>query len=591
MNQAARRKRAEEYIELSGLTDEQRAVCDRFLETDDSFVVRACPGSGKTRTAGALFACAMVLHERRHSGVATVSYSNVAWREVSAQLGRLARPTVPAWPHFLGTIHRFVNRHLALPFGHIPMGIGAKRLEIMGPSSEAWVKTALHVNAVAAYSPLAGCYRKGCNASNLTYDRHGNPRRTIPRKQPRCDQEHCLSVKKRMVESGYANDDDSMYWGMRSLELQGIAAAVATRFPVIIVDEAQDTSDVQMAIIEQLADAGARLIVIGDPDQAIYEFNGARPELFVALAEKWPRLGFAGTFRCSQLISKATQRFSSMETPMSAVGDAADCGTRPTVVRYRREQAADLPGAFVERAKSAGIAEDSCVLLARGTGLVGEMQGGGAWPKGPGSETRRLARAAILCDLGEFGDAHQEVMRSVLRMGYDTEAMGANYETVKKVGIRRFRRETWALLRNLPSTDLTLHDWAQQLRPPVAACLDRLGIVPPVNLRQSFLKGSKCQDALATVVELRGHTRGVLCKTVHQAKGETFDAVMVACRKQDIGRWLKPTKAGAEDQRIGYVAMTRARRMLVLAVPEDTAQKHLDEFAEHFDIEEGVLPE
>ena len=49
----------------------------------------------------------------------------------------------------------------------------------------------------------------------------------------------------------------------------------------ILVDEAQDLSSIQWELMETLASENGNLFVVGDPDQAIYEWRGASPNLFV----------------------------------------------------------------------------------------------------------------------------------------------------------------------------------------------------------------------------------------------------------------------------------------------------------------------
>ncbi len=73
----------------------------------------------------------------------------------------------------------------------------------------------------------------------------------------------------------------------RLLEDDAIAGAIARRFDEILVDEYQDTSLAQAAIIKRIADSGkARWFVVGDPKQSIYAFRNARPENFAeAIAE------------------------------------------------------------------------------------------------------------------------------------------------------------------------------------------------------------------------------------------------------------------------------------------------------------------
>lgn len=53
------------------------------------------------------------------------------------------------------------------------------------------------------------------------------------------------------------------------------------RLHYIQVDEAQDSSDKQFGLVSLLADHHKNLFIVGDPDQTIYEWRGARPEILV----------------------------------------------------------------------------------------------------------------------------------------------------------------------------------------------------------------------------------------------------------------------------------------------------------------------
>ena len=66
------------------------------------------------------------------------------------------------------------------------------------------------------------------------------------------------------------------YWAYETLKREPkILAALAHRYPQIVVDEAQDIGSMQVALLELLASAGSEITLIGDPNQAIFEFCGA----------------------------------------------------------------------------------------------------------------------------------------------------------------------------------------------------------------------------------------------------------------------------------------------------------------------------
>ena len=73
---------------------------------------------------------------------------------------------------------------------------------------------------------------------------------------------------------------DDLLTGLRDAltrEGSGMAERLAERWPVVMVDEFQDTDDIQTAIFDRMAAAPGHqaLLMVGDPKQAIYQFRGA----------------------------------------------------------------------------------------------------------------------------------------------------------------------------------------------------------------------------------------------------------------------------------------------------------------------------
>ena len=60
------------------------------------------------------------------------------------------------------------------------------------------------------------------------------------------------------------------------------------KFQYILIDEFQDINPVQYDIIRMLAKPGDNLFIVGDDDQSIYRFRGARPEIMLHFPEDYP---------------------------------------------------------------------------------------------------------------------------------------------------------------------------------------------------------------------------------------------------------------------------------------------------------------
>ena len=88
------------------LSKTQRKV---VFEKEGKFVVRACPGSGKTYSVAARLADRMSKWQLDYQGIAAISFTNAAWQEIERQVTthfKIEKP-IP-YPHFLGTIDSFV---------------------------------------------------------------------------------------------------------------------------------------------------------------------------------------------------------------------------------------------------------------------------------------------------------------------------------------------------------------------------------------------------------------------------------------------------------------------------------------------------
>lgn len=78
------------------------------------------------------------------------------------------------------------------------------------------------------------------------------------------------------------------------------------RFRFVIVDEYQDTDPAQVALLRGLAGDGRDLVVVGDPDQAIYAFRGADVSGILGFPEQFPTRGGAPA---PVLSLRSTRRF------------------------------------------------------------------------------------------------------------------------------------------------------------------------------------------------------------------------------------------------------------------------------------------
>lgn len=83
------------------------------------------------------------------------------------------------------------------------------------------------------------------------------------------------------------------------------------RFQYVLVDEFQDINTIQYRTIRMLAGYKDHLFIVGDDDQSIYHFRGARPELMLNFTKDYPKacqVLLDVNYRCSSRILKASQK-------------------------------------------------------------------------------------------------------------------------------------------------------------------------------------------------------------------------------------------------------------------------------------------
>ncbi|MGO9566981.1 MAG: UvrD-helicase domain-containing protein [Desulfomonilaceae bacterium] len=579
-------ERLSAYIHSDELTDEQRAIC----RESGSFVVRACPGSGKTRTVGTRLAWRMAHWNRRRSGIAALSFTNVAWQEIGHYMhDTLGFPSSPPHPHFLGTIDSFVNSFILSPFGHVVMKCSRKP-EVVHPAS------ALH-SFVQGFKQrsLGPCMKTGCKPTSFAIAPNGGLEWCGERRQPACNRDHCGEMKRVMVQAGYALPTDAMYWGMKVVsDHPGVARILAMRFPEIIIDEAQDTTDIQYEILMQLWQGGSHVIMVGDPDQSIFEFSGGRPDRFLAFETACNKtLQLSKNFRSSRKICEATCLFSRENSrALESAGPWRDFPAKPSLLRYDPKQPTQVMDRYLEFLEAWALDAVGAAVLCWRHNLLRSLTGDGdlEWPKGVTNLAKILARAATYRDNLELVRSHELAMGALSEILLSTTL--SRRELREKDCLRPWKRLSYSLLVQLPSSKTPLAEWGPKARVAVEHFLAEYELPAGIGLAQNLRRVNHQLGSaeVSAFVRARFTNQGVTFKVIHQAKGETYDAVMVVAgsgtkrRPGDLSQWLNSNGNFEAERRVGYVAVTRPRRLLVLAVPTDTPDHLVEQLRPYYDI-------
>lgn len=97
-------------------------------------------------------------------------------------------------------------------------------------------------------------------------------------------------------------------------------------YKYVFVDEAQDLNQVQIALLQDIK-KNARLVAVGDPNQAIYGFRGADDKAFWDIQKKYycKVLPLSVTYRCPKsIVNEAKQFVTSIESGLDKMGEVIE---------------------------------------------------------------------------------------------------------------------------------------------------------------------------------------------------------------------------------------------------------------------------
>ncbi len=248
------------------------------LRSMDTLDVAACPGSGKTTLLVAKLAILAEKWQHRTRGICVLSHTNAARHEIETRLGNTtAGRRLLSYPHFIGTIHAFANEFLALPWlwsrGYQISMIETDlcqtwRWNALPPGIRAGLENNHHGSSVLSVSsPDFG-------VGNVRWGKGHLLGITTPTYRA------LRGVCRRSAERGYFCYDEMLMWASHLLDrLPSVVDVIRNRFPLLFIDEAQDNSEEQSALLHRIFMDGDTAITrqrFGDGNQAVFEHVDAK---------------------------------------------------------------------------------------------------------------------------------------------------------------------------------------------------------------------------------------------------------------------------------------------------------------------------
>jgi len=232
----------------------------------------AVPGSGKT----SLLAAKLLLlarkwpHARR--GICVLSHTNVARNEIAHRLaGTVEGSQLLNYPHFIGTIHSFVNHFFAMPL------MRSRGMKIDVIDDQVFADKVRALLQTRQFSSLRFYLEKQMNgegiATTLFYrtaelEVHVE-NGSLPASHTKSF-ESLMVLKKMLTSQGIFRHRDMFSFADLALQIcPRLLDVVHRRFPMVFIDEMQDTSWEQESLLNRIFDGRSVMQRFGDIDQKI----------------------------------------------------------------------------------------------------------------------------------------------------------------------------------------------------------------------------------------------------------------------------------------------------------------------------------
>lgn len=571
---------------MSNPSTEQMAVIN---DTSRIRLVRAAPGSGKTWLVGEIIRRELQ-DWSNPGGIAALSFTRVGGDEIRKAVGYDLDS-----PHFVGTLDAFLFKYIVKPFWNKMHSNYAKARLVPAESGvEKWTKmpdgTSLEVSK-NNYNLLKITYNGLDNRGNeiLTYKNKygqgfeiisGGPFDWI-----------CNQKRKFVQNSGWMTHADVALCSYRILSDPKygkiVSAQLEKRFPFLIVDEMQDTGFFAGKTIMELLQksTGMRALLVGDPNQAIYEFNGATPQLFNTFKSIGAETPLEISRRCPSNISTLANNL----IPNSIKASGNDTGKNILITYSDFER--DVPELITKLKETYNGKEVGFLTRLNKTVYCLKNDKNKEFSKIGCPALTHMSMAVQAFYRGDNVKAFGFAESCISLWLFHYEGVDESQLESKKIQSGDWKHLVVVCLLECVKIDesLSYEQWQKEAGIKIEFLVG--DYLPELKTGLKTLKPTACNDdktrkkkGLDDQMSLffpsnRNRDEGSVLRTIHSAKGETHDATVLIIPPIGRGKsqnpsdiWWSQNAADEEEKRIAYVAITRSRKDFYLVVPNVVAQ-------------------
>jgi ATP-dependent DNA helicase Rep len=551
-------------------------------ESEGNCVVLAGPGAGKTKTITIKIARLLSEEVRSPRRLACITYSNACVGELLSRLRKLLVGDDERL--LLSTVHSFCLTELVLPYAQLAGLAVPDPLLVASPSKSRELFETAYVETMGGQLPK--WYRTECDKLRRTVlDRDSKEWKSGTTGEAKVIE----AYEAILLKSGLIDFDGLVLAGLELVEKhEWVRSCIRAKYPIVVIDEYQDLGlPLHRMVLALMNKAGVRIVAVGDPDQSIYGFTGAKPALLRKLAERpnVEEIGLKLNYRCADQIIAASKtllpeppdfqshdgrqgeiRIFKLQCNVRGQADYALGTLLPALLKQNK---AWMPGdvAFLYKSLNEGkaIAEAADALN------LHYFRSDNGSPIKRSRMTEWLTDTAKWCSggwqsgtvsLGDLLKSWRLMRRSLTR---PVDALEARAKLVAMLFAHRDGaiplRKWLVALRNAVLND------AFDQEPGLADEKDNFE-----DLLEATAKGGALQSYSVEIFGNQGRSPGQInLMTLHSSKGLEFEAVIMIGLEAGVfpSIYDRTDEQLEESARLFYVGVTRAKRMVHLMFEED----------------------
>ena len=275
--------------------------------TQGPLIIIAGPGTGKTRTLIGRIAYLISAKQALPSKILAITFTRKAVEEIKQRLTFALAKNCKTFP-MVCTFHSLGYELLKLDNQQLKVISEAERWQLIRQLRQTeFQNSPLEKLTLKEWSFLISKTKQNLSSSNLN----------SPEIKQLLEIYNEYLQKRQMVDF-----DDLLTLSLEKLKNESaFRKKLKERFDYILVDEFQDTNDLQYQLIQQLLSPEKNLCVIGDPLQSIYAFRGAKIEIFSQFRKDFPdhqEISLTTNYRSTEPIIKVSSSLFPTALPIKA---------------------------------------------------------------------------------------------------------------------------------------------------------------------------------------------------------------------------------------------------------------------------------